>query len=64
MRVVFQKRRYYQGKLREIGDRVDMDNKHFKIFYEVRAVIPEILTAAPTEVAGQRPRRTRTPKGT
>ncbi|MFA5485348.1 MAG: hypothetical protein WC260_03835 [Candidatus Pacearchaeota archaeon] len=43
MEVTFKKRRYYKGKLREIGDVVNMDRKHARAFIRVNAVIPTVL---------------------
>ena len=46
MKVVFKKRRYYKGKLHEIGQLVDMDAKHARAFIRVKAAVPAI-TALP-----------------
>jgi hypothetical protein len=43
MDVVFRKRRYYQGKLRDVGDVVkNMNYKHARAFIRVHAAIPYV----------------------
>ena len=40
MKVIFKKRRYYKGILREPGDVVSMEYKHARAFINVNAAIP------------------------
>ena len=47
MKVTFKKARYYKGKLRRIGDIVNMEAKHARAFLRVRAVIPTIMQVPP-----------------
>lgn len=46
MKVTFKKRRYYRGILRQIGDVVDMDQKHARAFIRVNAAVPTITLRA------------------
>lgn len=40
MKVIFKKRRYYKGILREPGDVVSMEYKHARAFIRVNAAVP------------------------
>ncbi len=57
MKVTFKKRRYYKGKLREIGQTVEMDYKHAKAFIRVNAAAPAV-TQAPAK-GKETPKRTK-----